>query len=147
MVVPVGRDNQICIDKIVIDKICHSLSKHNYETGGILGSRDDVIVEFEFDTYSSHELYEYYPATDFLEKIINEDWRRKNISFVGMIHSHMHNSEISTQDIAYCQEIIKANDSFNELIIGVLDLSDENNQIAWYSVNMIYAEKISAIYL
>lgn len=141
MDVQTGADKHIFIDGKITNKICKNLSKYNYETGGVLGSTNNTIVEFEFDKYSSHELYEYYPTTTFLEKIINEVWKRKNVSFIGIVHSHLHNNEISHQDIAYCREIIKANDSLEELIMGILDLSDEHNSIRWYSVSSFSVEE------
>ena len=140
-----GADNQVFINKNVFDKICNSLGRFNYETGGVLGMVNDTVVEFEFDTYSSHELYEYYPTTELFENIINDVWISADISFCGIVHSHLHNNKLSAQDISYCQEIIKANSAFDELIIGILDLSCKWQPLSWYSVNLISANKINII--
>ena len=145
MDVQIGANNQIFIKQIIIDKIRCSLGKYNYETGGIIGLSNNTIVEFEFDAYSPHEQYEYYPTTDFFEEIINKEWRSKNISFIGIVHSHKHNNRISVQDISYCREIIKANDEIEELIIGVLDLSDEDHRLKWFSVNLLSAEETDIV--
>lgn len=142
-----GVGKQLFIKGTVFDKICETLGNNACETGGVIGFVGDTISEFEFDKYSSHELYEYYPNTVFFEKIINDKWEEKNVSFAGIVHSHLYNSAISNQDITYCREIINANSLFDKMILGILDISASHKLVKWYliSEDAVEEQKITVV--
>lgn len=134
MVVLTGANKPISIKKDVYYEICRLLKEHHYESGGIIGMKNDEVVKFQFDSFGSKKLFEYYPNTDFFEKIINENWSKNGILFAGIVHSHLHNGNISQQDILYSRRIIEANMSIAELLMGIVDLSKQNDLIRWYLV-------------
>ena len=129
-----GANKPISIKKDVYYEICCLLKEHHYESGGIIGMKNDEVAKFQFDSFASKKLFEYYPNTDFLEKIINESWSQNEVSFAGIVHSHLHNDNISQQDILYSRRIIEANRSITELRMGIVDLSKQNDLIRWYLV-------------
>jgi len=130
MVVQIGADNSIQIKNDVYNEICHTLRKYPYETGGIIGTDErGVITAFQFDNIQNMSLYEYCPNTEFLNKVINDRWDKKNIKFIGFVHSHLHNSECSPQDVEYARQILKANRQINSILLGIVSL--ESNSIKW----------------
>ncbi len=135
MVVRIGKDKKICIKKDVLDQICNTLRKYRYETGGIIGSDSrEVISCFQFDRIAKSCLHEYYPNISFLNNIINRIWSKSDIEFIGFVHSHLNNDDLSPQDIKYAQEILTVNDNMDYILIGVINLN-VNNNIKWYIVN------------
>lgn len=142
-----GVSKQLFIKKTVFDEICKDLSNYTYETGGVLGLVNDTISEFEFDQNSSRELYEYYPNTAFYERIINEKWKENNVTFAGIVHSHLYNNIISNQDITYCREIINANSLFDKMILGIFNLSESHQIIRWYLIreDVLEEQKIKVV--
>ena len=145
MVALTGADDQTFIDKAVFDKIRACLGRSHYETGGILGMSNGMINAFEFDIYSGHELFEYYPTADFFESVINGVWAGTNISFCGFVHSHLHNNVISEQDALYTRETLRANKQINTLIMGIYDLSAKKQPLRWYSVNLLTVKEINVL--
>lgn len=135
MVAQTGKDNLIKIKKEVLKKICSTLKKYHYETGGIIGTDENgVISAFQFDKITAPRLYEYCPNTMFLDNIINNEWAKSDINFIGFVHSHLNNAVLSPQDIKYARKILAENDSIKEIVIGVINLN-ANNNIKWYMIN------------
>ena len=135
MVVRIGKDNTIQIQKDVLNEIFLSIRKYNYETGGIIGINESGIISaFQFDeTYSSNP-FEYSPNVDFLNQVINEEWANENIEFIGFVHSHLNNSEISQQDIKYARQILANNKYLDVILLGIVNLSEKLNFICWYNI-------------
>ena len=135
MAVLIGKDNSIQINEDVFNTICKTLKRYHYETGGIIGTNENGVVSmFQFDYIQNPNFYEYYPNIKFLNRVINEEWKNKSISFVGFVHSHLHNCEISKQDIEYARHILANNKSYNTIILGIVDLSKKSDFICWYSI-------------
>lgn len=135
MVVQIGADNSIQIKNDVYNEICHTLRKYPYETGGIIGTDErGVITAFQFDKIQNMALYEYCPNTEFLNKVINGRWNKRNINFIGFVHSHLHNSECSRQDVEYARQILKTNKHINSLLLGIFNL--EINSIKWTVIKL-----------
>ena len=59
----------------------------------------------------------YCPNVRFLNNVINDNWKQVNIEFVGFVHSHLNNSEISQQDIKYMRNVLAANECINYAIL------------------------------
>ena len=136
MVVQIGKDKIIRIEDDIFSSICNTLKRFQFETGGIIGANEHgVISVFQFDDIKKPRYYEYYPNINFLNKIINEEWQSNKITFAGFVHSHLHNSEISKQDIEYARQIIESNIFLKYILIGIVDLSVEKNKIQWTVVN------------
>lgn len=78
------------------------------ETGGILGERNGVICEVEFDEGDiQNERYAYVPNVDRLNKVISQ-WVSEGIQFAGFFHSHPgKQEELSIADTAYIQRIME----------------------------------------
>ena len=135
MAVQIGKDKTICIQSAVLDEIYLSIKQYRYETGGIIGIDErGVVSAFQFDKSSDSNPFEYSPNVDFLNHVINERWAKQNIRFVGFVHSHLHNCELSMQDIDYCRYIIGINAMISSMLIGIIDLSKECNK-KWYVVS------------
>ena len=135
MVVQIGKDNTIRINRDVLDEIFLSIKQYNYETGGIIGvNKRGVITVFQFDKSHSSCPFEYSPNVDFLNQIINGKWANEEIEFVGFVHSHLNNDKVSLQDIIYCRRILKKNSRLSSILIGIINLSEKNSIIKWYIV-------------
>ncbi len=136
MAVQIGKDNTIYIQKDILDKIFLSIKQYNYETGGIIGvNKEGVIFAFQFDETQSLNPFDYCPNVDFLNQVINEKWTKQNIEFVGFVHSHLHNDTLSMQDIIYARDILKENSCLANILIGVINLCESDNQMEMYLVD------------
>ena len=130
MAVLIGKDNTIHIKRDVLDEMFLSIKQHNYETGGIIGvDKKGVISAFQFDETLSSNLFEYHPNVDFLNQVINEKWVNENIEFVGFVHSHLNNDDLSLQDTIYARDILKENCCLENILIAIINLSVKENQM------------------
>lgn len=144
MAVQIGINNTIFIRRETIDKIFLSIKQYFYETGGIIGvDEEGIVAAFEFDQYCSKNPHEYCPNVDFLNRIINKEWVSNNIEFIGFVHSHIDNCEISYQDIKYSREILDVNKSLESILIGVVNFGEESNEIMWYLVSQESVVKLT----
>ena len=135
MDVVIGKDNTIQIKNDVLSEIFQKIKCYNYETGGIIGINENgIISSFQFDETPSSNPFEYCPNVDFLNQVINEKWAKENIEFIGFVHSHLNNSEISQQDIKYARQILANNKYLDFILLGIVDLSKKSNFICWYNI-------------
>ena len=114
----------------IIDKITHSFENRRNESGGILGGKKNIITEFCFDRECTK--YEYIPDIINVNKII-EEWNKQDIDFMGFVHSHKDNCNLSYADIEYARKIISVN---NVKYIHMFLYVNKNNEIIDYIVNM-----------
>lgn len=78
------------ITRSVLDAINTSVSDYPPETGGILGSHNGLLIDelvMDIPVEASDRPCSYYPNTDFLNENI-EAWQQRNISFMGIFHTH-----------------------------------------------------------
>ncbi len=135
MAVQIGKDNTIQIKKGVLAEIFQEIKQYKYETGGIIGvNKKGVISAFKFDKTHGSNMFEYCPNVDFLNQVINEKWANENIEFIGFVHSHLNNCEISTQDIKYARQVLANNKCIDAILLGIVDLSKKLNFIRWYNI-------------
>ena len=135
MDVQTGKDNEILIEGEVLSEICQILSRYPYETGGIVGANENgIITTFQFDKTHTSSLFEYCPNIEFLNQVINENWTKQNIEFVGFVHSHPHNGCISKKDIEYAKQILRENRELDSILIGVFDLSKKTQTVKWKEI-------------
>lgn len=95
----------------VIDMINYSISGLPPETGGILGSRDNELIdEVVMDTPSPTNTRpcSYYPNVDFLNQNIRS-WQNNGVSFAGIFHTHFGGARaLSCGDKKYINAIMSA---------------------------------------
>lgn len=91
----------------ILRKMKYKLSYHLYETGGILGSKNNIINYFIFDKgVCSENKGVYVPNTNILNNNI-EYWNINNIKFSGIIHTHFQKVYgLSEADIRYIKRIM-----------------------------------------
>jgi len=97
------------IKKQIYDQILKTLPTIYAETGGILGGKNNIITEFEFDRGTSlSSTQHYYPNTKRLNDCI-EKWQNRDIQFYGIVHSHLQEERtLSFGDRLYIQTIMQA---------------------------------------
>jgi len=97
------------IQEQVYRQILSLISEETIETGGILGGKNNVITEFEFDKGTSlSSKKKYYPNTKRLNDCI-EKWQNRDIQFYGILHSHLQEERaLSFGDKLYIQTIMQA---------------------------------------
>ena len=90
-------------------QICEIANSNSNEIGGILGSAKDLTVtDAVADTTNTDKTckFIYEPNVDYLNEII-EEWCSKNISFVGIFHTHFCGSKsLSSADREYIRIIM-----------------------------------------
>lgn len=97
-----------------IEIINFFLDKSN-EVGGILGGHSNYITHFEADEGISNTLNSYEPNIYLFNKII-KIWENKKISFLGLIHLHHRNPNLSQEDIDYCLRILNQNKQLEKIL-------------------------------
>ena len=120
------------ICQYVIDEISRSLGLFDYESGGLIGSRNgDILDAFYYDEGRRSNDNEYAPSVDELQKQLN-NWSKEHIEFKGIIHSHIISDRLSPQDIQMAYKIISMN-TLSSILMPVFLLSEQ--RIIWYEVN------------
>ncbi|MBO5163914.1 MAG: hypothetical protein J6B75_05635 [Ruminococcus sp.] len=78
------------------------------ETGGIIGSVDDIICTVVFDMKNTEtKSAVYVPDIYFLNECISE-WAEDNIRFEGIFHSHPYGQNyLSVADVEYIEKIMQ----------------------------------------
>lgn len=99
------------IKKSVIDIINDSVTGLAQETGGILGSSDNILIdEIVMDIVDSENTRpcSYFPNVDFLNQNI-QSWKKKGIAFKGIFHTHFVGVKTLSQgDREYIRAIMNA---------------------------------------
>ena len=116
-------------------KLLGKFNSKNKEQGGIIGADNaGHICKFYIEKNTSNNTnHSYIPNTKALEKIINKDWASKNIRFIGFVHSHLYNKNISDEDIYFCREFIKMNE-IESVLCGIVCYEHDNKMILWYLI-------------
>ena len=112
----------ITITEDVYQQIVKTIGSLKPEKGGMLGSRDGVVIDsFVFDKNANTGTAEYSPNTNFLNRVLENEWA--DIDFRGFVHSHPFNgSVLSSADIEYAIRIMKAT-SLPELFMPLVNSS------------------------
>ena len=99
------------VSKSVIDIINNSISNQPYETGGILGSHDNKLIDevvIDLPNHTNTRPCSYFPNVDFLNKNI-ESWQNRDIFFIGIFHTHFGGAKnLSCGDKKYICAIMDA---------------------------------------
>lgn len=95
----------------VTDKINDSISGLPPETGGILGSSDNKIIDtvvFDLPAPENTRPCSYFPNVEFLNQNIDQ-WQNNGISFMGIFHTHFGGVKtLSSGDKKYINAIMCA---------------------------------------
>lgn len=133
-----NQTNKLQIKSYTYKQLLNALSNKKTEQGGIIGcSKENVIDNFYFDKSPvNSSISSYTPNAKVLTEIINVKWAKKNIRFIGMIHSHLINKELSEEDIEFARDVLNSSTELNFIIMGIcqLDYSYVQKGIAWYQV-------------
>lgn len=99
------------IQKSVLDIIDNSISGIPPETGGILGSSNNTVIDeiiMDLPNITNTRPCSYSPNIDFLNRSI-EVWLNSGIAFMGIFHTHfMGVNTLSVGDKKYINAIIYA---------------------------------------
>ena len=126
------------ITKSTYDDILKAITNKKPEQGGIIGgSKGTIIDNFYYDekpTFSN--ISSYIPNAGKLNEIINDVWKRKNVKFIGMIHSHLINNGISDEDIDFARAILGSSSEMEYVLMGIcgLDYLHKLKDFSWYQV-------------
>lgn len=109
------------IEAAILQRIFRQILGIPSESGGIFGSKGDIISNVEFDKGISKLKCAYEPNIDFLNEVI-ERWQEENIDFAGIFHTHFFGVETLSQgDIAYITAIMSAvPESINQLYFPIV---------------------------
>lgn len=85
-----------------------SIPVMEYEIGGIIGEKNNIICEVCFDkTRPNYRMGIYKANTEYLNKKI-EEWQNNSINFCGIFHTHTDKSKsLSKGDIETIKAIMK----------------------------------------
>ena len=107
----------IYIKEILYRKLLDSFSFEN-EDGGILGGTNEEITEFYFLTGDKKDIYDI-DTQKFSE--VCDEWDKKDISFLGFIHSHLGcTANVSVTDFNYVYRFMKSNDWLEKLLFFII---------------------------
>lgn len=109
MFIRIGRNQRLKFLKEIFDEIIWTCPNIPPETGGILGSKNGLVVDFLFDKGIKQDFPDQYvPDINKLNKKI-ENWINVDIEFCGMFHTHFpYGKELSEPDKRYITEILNA---------------------------------------
>lgn len=99
------------ISNSIIDIINNSVLDYPQETGGILGSTDDDVIDrivMDIPAENGESKCSYTPDVEFLNQKIVE-WQTAEIAFMGIFHTHFVGVEtLSCGDKSYINAIMKS---------------------------------------
>jgi len=124
-----------------LEMIKNSLGSKEYETGGMLGSNnDDVIDTFFYDEGRGESKTDYYPYVELWQRKLAE-WDASKITFRGIIHSHVNNDKLSDRDIKMAREILRIN-SLQSILMPIFLIN--RAEIVWYEVGMDFVRNLDS---
>ena len=101
------EDNSVL--DLVVDQIRRNIGNYSFETGGILGGKGQKVSRFAFDKGKKQKDEDSFcPDIDKMNNVIS-NWRREEIQFLGLVHSHKVNPYLSAADIEYGFKIVLLN--------------------------------------
>lgn len=129
------------IKREVYETLCQTFGSNTWEMGGILGESEGRINSFYFDKTGISDLKSYIPDVRTLNYILTL-WKKQNISFIGLVHTHKRNKYLSASDLHYGKEIA---DSFKKnIIMGIFVV--ETQELFLYQIyqsnSTLYTSKL-----
>lgn len=112
------------MDISILNKIEKTIGQCKYESGGVIGSQNQIITHYQFDSGVDCDEYEYTPDVKKINEILLK-WSKNNIRFEGLIHSHKTNNDLSYADVEYARKILELNNiKYVFMFVFVLDVKD-----------------------
>lgn len=114
------------IERKIFEEIKEKLAASPFESGGLLGKRDDKIVIFLFDNTKNDKRNFYVPnISKFNEELIR--WASEGIEFAGIVHSHPNGCNLlSYSDIKYIKDLANCAKDIECLYFPIVTKIDEN---------------------
>lgn len=105
----------VIIKMDIYQKMLSSFPAVPPEGGCILGSYDDVVCSFEYDSGLPRlDMAVYIPNIETINQVIHQ-WFKQGIEFYGLAHSHPQGqTSLSSSDVAYIHTIMRAMPSYIE---------------------------------
>lgn len=126
------NEAKIRVFHTIIEDITNTLGSTNCESGGLLGSSSESIIDaFYFDKGIKSSRNEYYPNIDLMQNQIRK-WESAHISFKGIIHSHTSYVGLSEKDVFMSRRLLRLN-SFDSILMPLYIL--EGHKLIWYEVS------------
>lgn len=112
------------ITKQVLDDMIHTIGSIEAETGGILGSKNNIICSFYFDKNAFRYHQKYCPDIDDFNLKLAE-WGRDGILFAGIAHSHPNGYiQLSYADRESIRSIVKSVPHLPQLYFPIITKSN-----------------------
>ncbi len=97
------------IKQTVYNSVLQTLANACCERGGILGCKQGVVTHFYYDEDGKGDDFCYVPNASAINAVL-ETWRKEDVAFAGMVHSHTKGAPLlSAQDRAYAESIFRDN--------------------------------------
>ncbi len=126
------NEAKIRVLKTVVIDITNTLGSINSESGGLLGSSHEGIIDaFVFNKGLLSSRNEYYPNIDLMQNQIQK-WDSAHISFKGIIHSHTSYVGLSEKDIFMSRKLLRIN-SIDSVLMPLFVLKGQ--KLIWYEVS------------
>ena len=122
------------ISKEIFSEIINKVGNNDYETGGILGSKDlKHVTHFCFDKYGYSTEVSYTPNVEYINAVL-DNWTKEQIYFIGIVHSHVDNSSPSCADIAYAGEILKTLPHLENFYIPIITKTNDKKILNCFKI-------------
>lgn len=119
----------------IYNDIIYSLNDMPPETGGILGGVNNIITSSVQDFgIKKDNLCSYTPNVEVMNSVINE-WRKKDIDFMGIYHTHFWGVDsLSQGDKTYIELIMKNMPNYLSILYFPLIVLPYKSMISYKAV-------------
>ena len=126
--------SRITLTPKVYSQICHTLTSHLPESGGVLGgTADGIITDYYFDATGISRPDAYIPDVEAINRVLAEDWMVRGVLMRGIVHSHANGVDVpSCGDIAYGVQILAALDTVEEFYLPIVTVENGEFRMAGY---------------
>jgi len=132
----------IKIHKSIYEEMKRAFASRTPECGGVLGAKaGEAISEFYFDVSGICTDESYTPDYLKINEILENDWAKRGVQMVGIVHSHGNAGDFpSCGDLYYCEQIVK-NAGISEFLLPIVTFEP----FAFHVYVVLYnGERISA---
>lgn len=119
----------------VLQAIYNALGTRRAECGGMLGgdATAGVITRFWFDEKGARSGATYSPSVADANRVIDEDWAKEEVRFLGFAHSHPpFLRTLSGGDERYIRHILEARRSLPRLLVPIIMSEPDAGRYALY---------------
>ncbi|WP_034451181.1 hypothetical protein [Butyrivibrio sp. AE2032] len=121
----------LLVSQNIICDIYSSFSNSCYESGGLIGSKEDNVIDsFYYDKGKEERRHDYIPNVDELQHQLSI-WNKEQIEFRGIIHSHLRCGELSQKDVNMARRVLELN-NIPSILMPIYIINKQI--IVWYEV-------------